>query len=87
MRWRRDFSDEIGAAVVGAQMAVFPDEWKPHALSSSLTFNQVGQVRIAGAKCFHLRVFGEKLLSEHSSPSNDSRSMSREQIMFSNPSE
>lgn len=41
MRRRGEFNDDIGKAVVEAQFSAMPDEWKEHALTSALTFNQV----------------------------------------------
>jgi hypothetical protein len=41
----REFNDEIGQAVIEAQMEVLPDEWKGDSLASSLMFN--------GAAHFH----------------------------------
>jgi hypothetical protein len=37
----REFSDEIGKAVMEAQMRVIPDEWKPDVSKKALKYNGV----------------------------------------------
>jgi hypothetical protein len=44
----REFTDDIGKAVVEAEMAVIPDEWKADALKASLTYNGVGHFHRPG---------------------------------------
>lgn len=44
----REFNDDIGRAVVEAQMAVIPDEWKPDALKASLSYNGVAHFHRPG---------------------------------------
>lgn len=47
----REFNDDIGKAVVEAQMAAIPDEWKPDALKASLSYNGVSHFHRPGIVC------------------------------------